>query len=205
MSFQFFTCFLFVTVLAISIFHTFLLSLTASCSHSCALSLLVCVWSLYEWKPLSAASCHRPLSCKKAQLKNCQTKWKWSILHRSQLATIRGGDPTLAVPGCYSSSGKPEVGKTFCLHSHTNTLYQKDVSWSLLCKGWLPKSGQGQLSLPVPLTLVQRHSYSGHKKIEFATDAVNVLVLSVICPLWPSHEIQNNILSSFIRAIGRFP
>lgn len=119
------------TAFVISIFHTFSssnspchfnfshisqslsISLALALALAFALSLFLCVWSLCEWELLSAPSCHRPLSCKKTQLQNCQTKWTWSKSQRSQLATIRPGDPTLAMPDCYSSSGKPKVRRHF--------------------------------------------------------------------------------------------
>lgn len=137
-------------------------SLALALSRSLLLSLSSCVCGLYVSENYSlhpAATGHsavrkhsfRTVKQNEHEANHKGASWLWLDLgsHSSYARLLR-------------FISKARGRKTFCLHfcsySHRNTIYQKDVSWSMLCKGWLLKSSQVQPSLPVLLTLVERNS-----------------------------------------------
>ena len=111
MSFQFFTRFLFETVLDIAIFHIFTLSLFRSHSHSLFLFLLVCVVSTWVKTSFSSQLPQATQLLEKHSFRTVNQNKKQSKSQRNQVAMIRLGDLTLAIPSCYGLSGKPKVGR----------------------------------------------------------------------------------------------
>ena len=91
--------------------HIYSLSLFRSHSPSLFLVLLVCVVSTWVKTSFSSQLPQATQLLEKHSFRTVNQNKKQSKSQRNQVAMIRLGDLTLAIPSCYGLSGKPKVGR----------------------------------------------------------------------------------------------